>query len=188
MRVKRLPSKHHVVRICTPSLADDSGRAEAGAFQLRADVDGVLKEGELSVDWIDYLCQPIDSRDLEVQLDVLRAYRHASNLPVPEKRPKAWFLVLNVGRIESERPATGVKLECVADPRDPKSACQCDENGLTGPEAPIAPGDAVIDSHACIAPYPDEGPVEFAMMVHLRELVEHSERQGAMRNPFAKSE
>lgn len=179
MRVSRIPAECHVVRVCLPSSLDDDGRPDAGAFELRRNLDGSLKEPSLSVHWLDYL---VSSDSLEFKLQVLRSYRVNSQLKQFEQRSKAWLVVLRVGVIEASSGELG--LQCLADPQLDESACQCNEHGLVGRQGPIAPSAAVIDAHACIDPFPAASPEEFALMTHLRDLVEHHEQQGPWKDPL----
>lgn len=175
MRVVRLPKDAWVVRVCKPSAIGDDGRPDAGAFELRVGESGDLKETALSVDWLEY---HVASQSLDLKIDALRTYRAESTLPEFEKkRATAWLLAMRVSAIEDGARIPGLLIECQHDPRTDQSACQCDEFGLTGRNGRINPAEAVMDSHSLICPFPKEGPIEFAMMVRLRDLVEFKAQQ-----------
>ena len=171
-RVTRLPPDSVVARICKPSHADDQGRVQAGAFELRPPTEDRVLERALSVHWLDYL---VSSESINVKLAVLRDYRANPPPGLTEIRTKktAWFATLRVRRIETEVAPSDVAFECRHDPRSDCSACPCDESAFVGRLGALSPSRAVMDPHTLIWAMPEDGPLDFAVRVHLAELVEH---------------
>lgn len=171
-RVVGLPSASLISRICKPSQVDDEGRVEAGAFALRAAKDDRPLERALSVYWLEYL---VCSDEIDVKLAALRAYRANPPAELAEMtvRRTAWFATLRVERVESEVAPANVQFKCHHDPRTDRSICYCDDGAIVGRIGPIAINEALVDPHSLICAMPEDGPLDFAVRVHLAELVEH---------------
>ena len=171
-RLIGLPASSLVSRICKPSQADDTGRVEAGAFELRAAKEDRPLERALSVYWLEYL---VSSEHIDVKLTALREYRAnpPSALPEISAKKTAWFVTLQVGRVETAVAPLDVLFRCQHDPRSDYSLCHCDEAGFVGRVGPLSAEQALMDPHSLIWAMPEDGPLEFAVRVHLAELVEH---------------